>query len=199
MKFRFLNFTEAPPCKCGPVVYTPIYLTNGHYCKQHPSIHLQSKRAYYMETYPESVTQVLPCQQRRRWRRSKALKMYRVDKNASGDQTVVIRALAAAKAPSPPAARHSSWSATYVSEPRCTVSRVETRLHFSFGCTRRLVQKVKVHGSIWVWKAVQICGVGDRRCPAGLVDDTGALTFTEICKKWNPHFSLFSTEFVWLM
>lgn len=62
------------------------------------------------------------------------------------------------------------------------ISRVETRLHFSFGCTRRLVQKVNVDGSIWVWKAGQICGVGDWRCPAGSVDDAGELTFTEICK-----------------
>lgn len=131
-----------------------------------------------METYPESVTQVLPCQQqRRRWRRlPEALKMYCVDKttNVSRDQTVVIRTLAAAG--------HSSWSTTCVSEPWCAISRVETRLHFSCGCARHLVQKVSVHGSVWVGKAVQICRVGDWRGPAGLVDDTGDLTFTEICK-----------------
>lgn len=81
LKMLIFKSHWGPQFKCGPTVYTLIYLRNGHY-PDHPSIHLQSKRAYYMETYPESVTQVLPCQQQQqqlRWRLPKALKMYRGD------------------------------------------------------------------------------------------------------------------------
>lgn len=38
----------------------------------------------------------------------------------------------------------SSWSGTCVSEPCCTISRVETCLHFSFGYSRRLQDKASV-------------------------------------------------------
>lgn len=78
----FLKSHWGPQFKCGPIVYTLIYLLNGHHSDQHPSIHLQSKRAYYMKTYPESVTQVLPCQQQPQqlwWRLPKALKMFSGD------------------------------------------------------------------------------------------------------------------------
>lgn len=82
LKMLIFKSHWGPQFKCGPSVYTLICLLNGHYSDQHPSIHLQSKRAYYMETYPKSVTQVLPCQQQQqqpRWRLPKALKMYSGD------------------------------------------------------------------------------------------------------------------------
>lgn len=86
--------------------------------------------------------------------------------------------------------KRDSWgSRTCVSEPCCTISRVETCLHFSFGYSRRLQEKVNVYLLIIIfiffkdgsdlsclWSMLSRCGRGFSP------DDAGELTFTKISK-----------------
>lgn len=144
-----------PRLKCGPPVYTLIYLPNGHYFDQHPSIHLQSKRAYYMETYPESVTQVLPCQQQLPWWLPKPSG----DTNTLAELSLDPGSRRGAPPPFPPAVQLLA-KPTCVSEP-CSIS--ETCLHFTSPPGESQPSPV-------FSKTVQICHVWDWWCHAVMLE-----------------------------